>query len=565
MLTYTGAAWAGSALPQVQHVIIIMQENRSFDNYFGAYQPQLAGQTVNGIPGLGTTNAPCLPFVMGQVACMPPFHDIHGFNAGGNHTSAYAIKDLDNGVTKDLNDGYLAAQVSAGNNQGTPCNSKKAVTALPYWCWSMVDGSTRHDVMGYHTDEEIPNYWAYAQHFMLMDAMFPGVRGWSGSVHLQMTSEWSASCTNGAVTSTCKTNLNTAQPVPSTEYPWASLFEHLDGQKVSWRYYLGTGNEPDCEGDDQTCAPSQLLTSVYGYWNPAPYFAYVRAQGPSYLSTHVVKIDNFLTDIANGTLQQVSWVVPSQDYSEHPPSDTTLGMDYTTSLINAVMQSSYWQNTVIYLTWDDWGGFYDHVAPPNLYESATAKTKVDYGFGIRVPAITIGAYVKAGMVDHSIYSFDSLTRFIEDQFAGGARLNPTALGNPDSRPYIGDSVTLASTIGGGTVAIGDLSSQFDFTQTPLAPLVLSTAMPGGFRAQCSTTYSATCTSATVKLTWEALGANVGVPTYTVTRDGVPVTGCTTTALTCTDTPGSGDHIYRIYSVINGQASPPSPADEIIEP
>jgi len=218
---------------------------------------------------------------------------------------------------------------------------------------------------------------------------------------------------------------------------------------------------------------------------------------------------------------------------------------------------------VIFLAWDDWGGFYDHVAPPILL--TPGKKPVAYGFGIRVPAITIGAYVKAGTVDHAVYSFDNYTRFIEDIFAGGTRFNPAAapISNPDSRPYIADSVATASLAGGGTVTIGDLMNQFNFTQTPLPPLVLSTAMPGGLRTICSTGYSATCTSATVTITWESLGANMTAPTYHVQRDGSDV--CVTTALKCTDTPPSGDHIYRIYSVIGTQSSPISPANEIIMP
>jgi len=541
--------------PQIQHVLIIMQENRSFDSYFGTFPG------ANGIP----SPAPCLPISKTNAAdCVKPFHDIHVFNAGGNHNTANANIDLDNGLTTSKNDGFLyEQQVSGPIRQGTPCNGH-SLTTLPYYCFTIPDGVARYDVMGYHTDAELPNYWKYAQTFTLNDAMFPGVRGWSGAVHLEMSSEWSATCTNQTVTSTCKTNPNPPAATNATEYPWASLFQFLDGQGVSWKWYLGVGPEPDCSGEDETCNPSELLAEVYSYWNPAPGYAYVKGQPSAYVSSHVQHVDSFLADVKAGTLPQVAWIVPSQDYSEHPPSDTTLGMDYVTALINAVMQSSYWQNTVIFLSWDDWGGFYDHVAPP--YLRANGKTGPVYGFGIRVPAITISAYVKPGVVDHTIYTFDNYARFIEDMFANSARFSPSALGNPDSRPYIADSVTSANKVGGGTVQIGELINEFDLTQTPLPALVLSTAMPGGFRALCSKVYSATCTSATVSLTWEALGANTGTPTYHVTRDGTELGGaCVTTGTSCTDTPPAGDHIYRIYSVIGGVASPAVSTYEIVMP
>jgi phospholipase C len=544
---------AASSVPQIQHVIIIMQENRSFDNYFGTFPG------ANGIP----SPAPCLPLSMTNAAagCVSPFHDVHGFNAGGYHNYGQAVQDIDNGTTTAKMDGFAAVQAASGINQDTPCNTAKPVTDLPYWCWPIPAGAARNDVMGYHTATEIPNYWSYAQHFKLADAMFPGIRAWSGSVHLQMTSEWSASCTNQTQASTCTSSLITPSPTATTEYPWVSLFQFLDVHNVSWKYYLGTGAEPDCDGDDETCAPKELLTTAYGYWNPAPYFGYVQAQNASYLTQHVVNVDQYLVDIKGGTLPQVAWMVPSQDYSEHPPSDLTLGMDYTTSVINAVMQSSYWQNTVIFLTWDDWGGFYDHVAPPVIRLPSKGPA---YGFGIRVPAITIGAYVIPG-IDHAVYSFDSYTRFIEDLFAGSARLNPAALGNPDNRPYIADSLTSVAKVGGGKVTLGNLMNEFDFTQTPLPALVLSTKIPGGLRAICNASYAPSCTSTTVKLSWEALGANIGAPTYHVTRDGVALAGCATTGTSCTDVPGPGDHQYQVYSVIDGQASPLSPVSEIVEP
>ncbi|HEY6463678.1 MAG TPA: alkaline phosphatase family protein, partial [Polyangiaceae bacterium] len=130
-----------------------------------------------------------------------------------------------------------------------------------------------------------------------------------------------------------------------------------------------------------------------------------------------------------------------------------------TTIIDAVMKSPFWDSTVIFLTWDDWGGFYDHEPPPAVDAN---------GYGFRVPTITISPWVKPGVVDHTVYSHDAYLRFIEDVFAGGARLDPKSDGRPDNRPTVRETVP----------ALGDLLSEFDFTQAPNPPLVLP-ACPAG--------------------------------------------------------------------------------------
>jgi phospholipase C len=124
-----------------------------------------------------------------------------------------------------------------------------------------------------------------------------------------------------------------------------------------------------------------------------------------------------------------------------------------TNLINAVMNSAYWDSTVIFLTWDDWGGFYDHVRPPHVDIN---------GYGLRVPAITISPWVKPHQIDHTVYSHDAYRHFIEDLFANSERLDPATDGRPDNRISLRDT----------EAELGDLLSEFDFTQTPNAPLVL---------------------------------------------------------------------------------------------
>jgi phospholipase C len=117
------------------------------------------------------------------------------------------------------------------------------------------------------------------------------------------------------------------------------------------------------------------------------------------------------------------------------------------------MQGPDWDSTAIFLTWDDWGGFYDHVVPP----------RVDHnGYGIRVPGLLISPWARAGTIDHQTLSFDAYLKLIEDLFLGGQRLDPKTDGRPDSRPTVREDEPI----------LGDLLNEFDFTQGPLPPLVL---------------------------------------------------------------------------------------------
>jgi len=149
-------------------------------------------------------------------------------------------------------------------------------------------------------------------------------------------------------------------------------------------------------------------------------------------------------------LPAVSWVVPSGVVSEHPPERISDGVAFTTSLINAVMNGPDWNSTAIFLSWDDWGGFYDHVVPPTVDQN---------GYGLRVPGLVISPYAKRGYIDHQTLSFDAYTKFIEDDFLGGQRLDPATDGRPDPRPDVRENVKV----------LGDLTADFDFTQTPRPP------------------------------------------------------------------------------------------------
>ena len=123
----------------------------------------------------------------------------------------------------------------------------------------------------------------------------------------------------------------------------------------------------------------------------------------------------------------MSWIFPTSATSEHPTSESTIrtGMAYVTRLMNAAMQGPDWDSTAIFLTWDDWGGFYDHVVPPRVDGN---------GYGLRVPGLVISPWARAGAIDHTQLSFDSYLRLIEDRFVGGQRLDPKTDGRPDAAP-----------------------------------------------------------------------------------------------------------------------------------
>jgi hypothetical protein len=149
----------------------------------------------------------------------------------------------------------------------------------------------------------------------------------------------------------------------------------------------------------------------------------------------------------------VSWIVPGGDVSEHPPSSVSAGQSWVTSAVNAIMRSPDWNSTAIFIGWDDWGGFYDHIVPPTVDQN---------GYGLRVPALVISPYAKRGYIDHQVLSFDAYAKFIEDDFLNGQRLDPATDGRPDPRPDVRENNPL----------LGNLISDFNFTQPPRPPIIL---------------------------------------------------------------------------------------------
>jgi len=241
-----------------------------------------------------------------------------------------------------------------------------------------------------------------------------------------------------------------AKNLPNPDYAWTDLTYLLFKDKVSWKYYVQTGSQPDCDNDAADCPPVHQDARTPGIWNPLPYFDTVKQDKQL---QNITSVTNFFKDARNGKLPAVSWITPSQPNSEHPPALLSDGQAWTASLINAVMKSPDWDTTAIFLSWDDWGGFYDHVAPPQVDQN---------GYGLRVPGLVISPYAKHGFIDHQVLSHDAYVKLIENIFLGGQRLDPATDGRPDPRPDVRENMP----------QLGALLADFDFSQAPRPPLLL---------------------------------------------------------------------------------------------
>jgi phospholipase C len=404
-----------SAAQQIQHIVIIMQENRSFDSYFGTF-PGATGipMDANGVPTV------CVPDPANG-GCVRPYHDPNDVNYGGPHSAFNAVNDINQGRM----DGFVA---------------QDELSRPP-----------RVDVMGYHTAAELPLYLSYASQFTLQDHMFAPTVSWSAPAHNYLVSGWSAYCSVPTQPSSCTPNVN--QPPGSSDGTaptngWTDITYLLHQAHVSWGYFVGSGTQPDCDDGAATCCPAPQKSGTPDIWNPLPEFTTVHNDGEI---GNVQDVSNFYAQARGGTLPSVSWVVPSGANSEHPTARVSAGPAYVSGLVNAVMQGPNWSSTAIFLAWDDWGGFYDHVAPPSVDGA---------GYGMRVPAMVISTLEHHGYIDQQMLNFDAYLKFIEDVFLGGQRIDPATDGRPDPRPDVRENASI----------LGDLTNDFDFNQVP-APVV----------------------------------------------------------------------------------------------
>jgi len=361
------------------------------------------------------------------------------------------------------------------------------------------------DVMSYKLRSDLPEYWAYADNYVLMDHMFGTGRTWSLPEHLFMVSDWSARCYRVDDPSSCENEVDAVDDArfqPSPNYAWTDVTHLLSQNAVSWGYYVFDGTEPDCTNPaDLTCIPLPQSYRTGSIWNPLPFFTDVKTDGQL---GNIQSVDNFAAAARNGTLPAVSWVVPTNSVSEHPPAPITDGRKYVTYMINQVMQGPDWNSSAIFLAWDDWGGFYDHMTPP----SASAN-----GFGIRVPSLLISPYAKQGYVDHGVHSFDSYQRFIEDVFLGSSRLDPTTDGRPDPRPVVGENYP----------GLANLADDFDFTQSPRPPQILGNTHASALAAPIHPTAKTVAAPPTTAASTSIFPTTAATPAA-VAATGGPITG-----------------------------------------
>jgi phospholipase C len=425
-------------MSKIKHIVMVFQENRSFDNYFG---------TFPGADGIPTDRG--VPLVCNRDPrthrCMYPYHDMRDVDVGGPHDHLNAIHD----INQRQMDGFVAQARAVIRKQCGPDPNQPGC----------VHGG-RIDVMGYHTAREIPNYWAYARNFVLQDHMFQPSTSWSLPEHLFALSGWSAKCPDGDDPHSCVNAVQSPRAPPGEpsnptsskpHYAWTDLTYLLHKYHVSWRYYIFKGNEPDCREDGEIfCKSHRQSAKTPGIWNPLPWFDTVHED---HQLKNITSVTHFFEAARRGRLPAVSWVIPNDHVSEHPPARISAGQAWVTSVVNAIMRSPDWKSTAIFITWDDWGGFYDHVVPPVVDRN---------GYGLRVPGLLISPYARHGYIDHQTLSFDAYLKFIEDRFLRGQRIDPTTDGRPDPRPDVRENEPI----------LGNLATEFDFRQKPRAPTLL---------------------------------------------------------------------------------------------
>lgn len=373
---------------QIQHVVFLIKENRSFDNYFGTFP--------------GANGATSGPISTGAVVTLS--HQTGATLSDPGHQYFDAITGINGGKMNGFD------LLGLGNVQGqmTPMSQLQ--------------------------QSDIPNYWAYAQNFVLADHMFSALPSGTFPNHLYAV----ANDSDGTFTTPNPTakddwgcdaakTVNVKQAsstgVINNVYPcfnYTTLADELQAAGISWKYY----------------APPK---GVNGYsYSTLNSFSQIR--NTSLWTSNVASYETFIDDVNSGNLPAVSWLSPGRIQSEHPPQDFCAGESWTVQQINAIMSNpTLWNSTAIFITWDDFGGFYDHVAPP---------PRDQFPLGPRLPLLIVSPYAKSGYVSHTQYEFASVLKFIEELF------NLPAMGDRDA-------------------SANDTTDSFDFTQTPLQPLILT--------------------------------------------------------------------------------------------
>ena len=410
-----------SGVPLIKHVVIIFQENRTPDNLF--QDPVLISRGADiATQGLNSK---------GQLITLQPGSLIQNYDLGHSHI----------GFTLQ----YDKGKMDASDKAFVYC--PKTATKCPcsnYAIQHKISCPLSNPVYSYVDPAEVQPYFQLAEQYTFNDRMFQTNQGPSFPAHQIIISGTSAPTATsnlfvaenvvpegaraGCIAKPGNTVLlidpqgnETQSMYPCTEH--ASLTDLLKNAGISWRYYTPSAGSiwTGPNGIEHMCGPNNPppnATACLGAdWNNV-------SMPPS----------NVLSDISNGQLAQVSWVVPSGDASDHANGNIGLGPSWVASIVNAIGSSAYWQDTAIFITWDDWGGWYDHVAPPILNS---------YEYGFRVPLIVVSPYAKPAYISHVTHDFGSILQFIEHTY---------------SLPSLGYADATATS----------LSDCFNFKQKPLA-------------------------------------------------------------------------------------------------
>jgi len=368
----------------IKRVIYVMLENRSFDNLFGRF-PGVNGATVGNMLGREKPLLRCPDWLPGDL--------------GHDHASAMA----------QFNGGKL--DNFGINTYGDP------------WAYTQFGGP------------EIPAYWHWASEYAISDNFFASAIGPSYPNHFfyvagtsggtvdnpenirtqQMTDasgksigihkSWGCDA-YGDGTFVFTTDAHGQLAKHDTCFQFPTVGEQLSAKGIDWAYYSAP--------DGQIGYMWNAYNGVHGVFHTDLWHEHcTRTVGYMTKDGSIVQSD-LLRDIEAGTLPSVSWVTPRFELSDHPPASTSWTHNWIMEVVNAVMRSDMWEHTAIFLTWDEWGGFYDHVVPPQVDE---------VGLGFRVPLLTISPYTPRGLIDSEVGEFSTPLRFIADNW-GLAHLTP---------------------------------------------------------------------------------------------------------------------------------------------
>lgn len=402
----------------IQHVVIIFQENRTPDNLF--QDPVLISRGAD-IANSGKNSfgqiIQLTQIDLGTSGANPSNYDL-------GHTNSDFIRMYDGGKMDgaDL----------------TTCGPAA-------YCPPIANANPQFK---YVNPSDVQPYFALAEQYTFGDRMFQTNEGPSFPAHQFIISGTSAPSANSALFAAenpnqagCASRLTTlvamidATGSETTAAPQYPCFEHptltdlLDTKGLSWRYYAPS--------------PSSIWTApnaIEHICQQQTNNGVLTCMGPIWTSNVIIPQSQVLTDIANGHLAQVSWIIPDGRQSDHAKANDGSGPAWVASIVNAIGGSAYWGNTAIIVTWDDWGGWYDHVAPKVINDGISWGSGYVYGF--RVPLIVVSPYAKPAYISHVTHDFGSILKYIETTFT------LPALGYAD-------------------VAADDLSDCFNLTQTPL--------------------------------------------------------------------------------------------------